>query len=567
MSYAIKKRWKLNPVDSQQVDELHQALGIDPLFCQLLIQRGISSPEAAQHFFHPNLNQLHDPFLMKDMAKAVERIEVALQGKEKILLYGDYDVDGTTSVAMLHHFLEKQQADLDYYLPDRYKEGYGVSHASIDYAKQNGIKLIIAMDCGIKAIEQVAKAKAQGIDFIICDHHLPDETLPDAIAVLNPKRLDCNYPYKALSGCGVAFKLAQAYVERKGLAWSQLEDLLDFTVISIACDIVPLTGENRVLAWAGLKRLNQYPKEGIKALLEEAQLKTPLNISQVVFGIGPMLNAAGRLHDARQAVRLLLAKNPVVAANEAYALHKSNQQRKSFDRQILAEAKDLFEALPDWKTRSSIVLYQKNWHKGVIGIVASRMVDKYHKPCIILTESEGQLVGSARSVAHYDIHQAIQICDSYLQNYGGHQFAAGLTLVPEQYESFAAHFEKVVQQSISATQRSPEINLSAVLSIEQVNHSFWQTLQSFAPFGPSNRNPVFASRGLEDSGYSRLLKNQHLKLSIKNGGNKPLQGIAFGLGHFIETIQEKRFDLCYTIEENTWNGRTELQLNVKDIRS
>ncbi len=562
----MKKRWKIIQTEMTLVQQLQEATQLDPIICQLLVQRGIQSAEEVNLFLHPSLNQLHDPFVMQDMDKAVKRLDQAIQQKEKILLYGDYDVDGTTSVALMHSFLENFTDQIDFYIPDRYKEGYGVSLAGIDYAQQNGITLIIAMDCGIKAIEPVAFAKQKGIDFIICDHHLPDQTLPEAVAVLDPKRSDCAYPYKELCGCGVSFKLVQAFAQAKTIPFEQLIPLLDLLAIAIACDIVPMTGENRVLTHFGLQQLNHHPRLGIQALIEESQRPGPLTISDVVFGIGPMINAAGRLLDAKESVKLLLSRDKGIASKLAFTLHQQNEKRKSFDRNMLEEAQTLFESMPNWKDQSIIVLYQPHWHKGVVGIAASRMAEKYNRPTIMLTESAGKIVGSARTVGHYNIHQAISTHQKLLVNFGGHQHAAGLTMLPENLSSFQKAMESTVKETIQATQLSPELTVSAILPFEKITTQFWNSLQTLAPFGPKNRNPVFVTKNLQDTGHSRLLKNNHLKLSFQQGNTKPVNGIAFGQGNQLAYIQDHPFQICYNLQENNWKGRKSIQVNVKDIK-
>ena len=562
----MRKRWTIPPTDQSAVNQLHETLKIDSVFCQMLIQRGIHTFDEARRFFRPSLDQLYDPFLMRDMDQAITRLELAFQRKEKILLYGDYDVDGTTSVALMFSFLEKYYDQLDYYVPDRYKEGYGISFAGIDYAKQNGMTLIIAMDCGIKAVEKVAYAKEKGIDFIICDHHLPEEILPDAIAVLDPKRKDCEYPYKELSGCGIAFKLAQAFIQKKKFNTEHLYDLLDFVVISISCDIVPMDDENRVLAFFGLEKLNYTKREGLKALKEMSQRKAPLTISDVVFGIGPIINAAGRLDHAKQAVKLMLSKEKAVAQENARTLLNQNTLRKQFDKQIFEEAKDFINKNLDLKNKKSIVLYNPKWHKGVIGIVASRIVETYHRPTIIMTESNGVATGSARSIPGFNIHEAVYDCKDLLMNFGGHAFAAGLTLDIEKIKDFEIAFEKIVSQNIGTEPLVPEIKVAAFLPFDSISSKFWRILKQFAPFGPKNRNPVFVSKNVRDTGFSRLLKNNHLKLSIKQGESVTLPGIAFGKGNLFSDIQNNDFHICYTLNENNWNGKTALQLNVKDIK-
>ena len=562
----MKKRWKRIPTNENDAIHLFQESDLPLPICRLLVQRGIRDVVSAHAFFNPGASKLHDPFLIKDMDKAVERLHQAIQQKEKVLLYGDYDVDGTTSVAMMYTFLNPHHKQIDYYIPDRYKEGYGVSMAGIEYAEQNGISLIIAMDCGIKAIEKVALAKTKGIDFIICDHHLPGNALPNAVAILNPKREDCNYPFDELCGCGVSFKLIQAYSQKYNLPESNINVLLDLVAIATTCDIVPMTGENRVLTAMGLTRLNEQPRPGVAALIEESGREKPLAVVDIVFGIGPMINAAGRLADARQAVQILIEEEKNVALKIASQLGLKNEHRRSLDRKMVKEASMLWEQQSKWQERKSIVLYNPDWHKGVVGIAASRLVDKYQRPAIMLTQSEGKIVGSARSVSSFNIHEAIDSCKRHLVNFGGHQHAAGLTLVPEKLDDFVREFEKVVSSTIQATQISPEIKVADFLLFEDITEEFWMYLQQLAPFGPQNRNPVFVSENVEDTGYSRLLKGNHLKLHLKQNAAASMNGIAFGQGEVFEKIQNQPFHICYNLQRNSWQGRSSIQLNVKDIK-
>lgn len=561
------KKWKHIDTDFDKVNALHEALEIDPIFCSLLVQRGIYDYADAKAFFRPSLDELHHPFLMKDMDEAVKRLGQAIQNRETILLYGDYDVDGTTSVAMMYTYLNQHHSALDYYIPDRYKEGYGVSIDGIEYAQKIGAKLIIAMDCGIKAIQQVDRARASGIDFIICDHHLPEEQLPDAIAVLDPKREDCNYPYKELSGCGVTFKFIQAFNEREGKPFSEIEALLDFLVISIACDIVPITGENRILAYWGLKKLANTKRIGLKALIARSNRSGLMTISDIVFGLGPMINASGRLSDACQAVKLMITDKASVAEQYAQLLEQQNQLRKEYDQRISEEAKLAFQMQSDWEKRRSIVLTQAHWHKGVIGIVASRMVEAFYRPTVILTQSEGLLVGSARSIKGFDLHQALKQCDDLLVNYGGHKYAAGLKLRAENFYAFQDRFEAIAQTYISPEEFEPEILIAGELTLDKIEDKFWNVLRQFAPFGPGNRNPVFASKDVRDTGYSKVLKEKHLRLNVTQDAKAVVSGIAFGMANHFETVNSGQpFQICYTIQENKWREITNLQLMIKDIK-
>jgi single-stranded-DNA-specific exonuclease len=503
---------------------------------------------------------------MKDMVPAVERLRKAIKQKEKVLLYGDYDVDGTTCVAMLYSFLENRHKKLDYYIPDRYKEGYGVSMEGIDYAHQNGYSLIIAMDCGIQAREQVARAKSQGIDFIICDHHHAEGGLPEAVAILDPKRPDCNYPYKELSGCGVVFKMLQAYLASGNEPFSELIDYLDLLVLSIASDIVPITGENRILAFHGLEKLNNTSRKGLLALIEVSGRKLPLSIGDLVFGLGPHLNAAGRMADAHQAVRLLLSNDKFVAADNARILGQRNNQRKEFDKMIAEEAKVLFEALPGWENLYSIVLFNPNWHKGIVGIAASRMVERYHRPSILLTESNGSAVGSARSIPGFNVLQSIKQCSELLDKFGGHDHAAGLSLPVHSVPEFATRFEQVVRNSMPEELLHPEIKVSSVLDFKDINLNFWKILKQFEPFGPGNRSPVFVTKNVTDTGESRLLKGNHLQLHVRQKDGGTAKAIGFDMGHAFDRVKEKRpFHIAYKIDEDTWQGKSSLKLYLKDI--
>lgn len=566
----IEKQWIYIDTDEAAVQSLQEQLKINPIFCRLLVQRGIKTYEEAKLFFRPKLEHLHDPFLMKGMEAAVLRLEKAIKNHEKILLYGDYDVDGTTAVALMYAFLKKHHESLDFYIPHRYKEGYGISYQGIDYAAENGCTLVIAMDCGIKAIEKIDYATYKNIDFIICDHHLPEAKVPNAVAVLDPKQTDCPYPYKELSGCGVAFKLVQAYVEKNDLDFKEVTDLLDLLTVSIACDIVPITGENRVLAHYGLQQLNHNPRIGLRTLIATANRSFPLTISDVVFGLGPMINAAGRISDAKEAVRLLLSKDKNEAKENAENLRNENIKRKAFEKVITEEALQQVTANPNWHKRKTIVLFDENWHKGVLGIVASRMIETFHRPTIILSKSADKIVGSARSVVGFDIHDALKSCEDLFINFGGHQYAAGLTMNPNNLTEFQERFETVVAERITTTHLTPKVKVNATIDFDQLNHKFWKILKQFAPFGPQNRRPVFCTSDVMNTGQSRLLKEKHLKLKIRQQPPKtsPVHdAIAFNFADYYPHIKDnKPFQFCYVIEENNWQGRTSLQLNVKDIK-
>ncbi len=568
MPEAIQnKRWVLRSFDTALARKLQEELKIHPTLAQLLVQRGVTSFEDAKTFFRPSLEHLHNPFLMLDMEKAIDRINEAMMNNEKILIYGDYDVDGTTSVALVYSFLKKQYPNLDYYIPDRYKEGYGISVQGIDWAKKNNFKLVIALDCGIKAIDKIDYANSLGVDFIICDHHLPGDKIPAAVAVLDPKRMDCNYPYEELSGCGIGFKLLQAYAQRHQIPFEELIPYLDLVVVSIASDIVPITGENRTLAFFGLKLLNDSPREGLKALLESSVSKKEITISDIVFIIGPRINAAGRIDDARNAVKLLLSESRHTAGNNAELLNQKNTERRQFDMDITKEALAILEEDEIFTHRKSTVLFREYWHKGVIGIVASRLMETHYKPTIILTESNGLASGSARSIAGYDIYSAIKECSDLLEQFGGHMYAAGLTMKLSNVEKFIERFEEVVSSTIDVTLLTPEITIDEEIRLKDITPSFYNILKQFAPFGPENMKPVFVTRNLRDTGYSRIVGNDHLKVSLKDDEKYSGNGIAFGMARFEELIRKDAVDIVYTIEENEWRQEVRIDLMIKDIKS
>lgn len=560
--------WTLTPADESLVQHLQDVLQIDRIFCTLLVQRGITTREAARSFFKPRWEDLHDPFLMMDMDRAVERLERALQQGERILLYGDYDVDGTTSVALMYSFLSGFYQNLDYYLPDRDKEGYGVSIAGVEYAREQGCALVIAMDCGIKAHDAVALAKSYGIDFIICDHHVPEGGLPDAVANLDPKRSDCPYPYKELSGCGISFKFAQALALYNSTPAEELMGLLDLVAVSIACDIVPMTGENRVLAHFGLQRLNQSPSIGLWALMQRTNRPLPLNINDLVFAVGPLINAAGRLGDARDAVRLMLSADRHSALDHAGKLVHRNKERREVDFLMASEASQRVLSQPDQEGTKSIVLFSPDWHKGIIGIAASRMAERFHRPSVILTKSNGRAVGSARSVPGFDLYAALQACEDLFYSYGGHAHAAGMQMPLENIDAFVERFEQIVQQQISAGAKNPVLDICSPLQLEEITPAFWRMLKRFEPFGPHNRNPVFFAENVEDTGKSRLLDNNHVRLSLRSvGGKSVFGGIAFGLGETFEALKGRPFDIAFNLREEYWRGERGISLQVKDMRS
>ena len=560
-------RWKTKKQpDKKKVIHLAKALKVSPYIAQLLVLRNIETFEEAKSFFRPSLEELHDPFLMKDMALAVNRIEKAIIKQEKILVFGDYDVDGTTAVSLVSSFLKTEYEHIFTYIPDRYLEGYGVSYKAIDYASENNIGLIIALDCGIKAVDKVDYATKKGVDFIICDHHRPGNEIPKAIAILNPKQKDCSYPYDELCGCGVGFKLIQALGLKKGLKNKDFIPYLDLVATAIAADIVPITGENRILAYFGMQVINQNPRIGIKALI--AQAKRPiLNITDVVFTIAPRINAAGRMKSGIHAVNLLIEKDLDKAKQFAVAIEKYNLDRKDLDKRITAEALQLIINNNEQANYTSVV-YQKNWHKGVIGIVASRLIETYYRPTLVFTKSGDYLAASARSVVGFDVYQALDACAEFLEQFGGHKYAAGLTLKPENYAKFKMKFEEVVKNSMPKELREPEINIDIPFQLENLTPKFYRILKQFGPFGPKNRKPVFFSSGLRDNGYGKAIgaEKNHLKINIISE-HKIYNAIGFNLGNKQAIIRNgKSFKAVYTLEENTWNNRTSLQLNIKDIR-
>lgn len=561
--------WTKIDTDEKVVNALQQALGIDPAPCRLLVQRGIDTFEAAKHFFRPEWSHLHDPFLMQDMERAVDRLELALQRDERILIYGDYDVDGTMSVSLLFQFLQDLgHRELDYYFPDRYREGYGLSEEGIAYAAKSGVALLITVDCGIRAQEQVDNARKAGIDVIICDHHVPGDSWPFATAVLDPKRPDCNYPYKELSGCGVAFKLAQALLAHRQLSEENLLPLTEFVAISIAGDLVPITGENRTLAFFGLAQINRSRRPGLRALIKVANRKPPLRISDIVYGLGPIINASGRMADAGTVVQLMLAANRHVATEYALALRKRNELRREYDRRTANEALTLLNGSAQHSERRSIILYQPHWHKGVIGIVAARLATDLHQPTVILTKSDDILVGSARSVDGLDLFPALDQCADLLLSYGGHAHAAGLSLRLDDWESFAERFEAGMREAMPAQGLQPSLLVAAELNFHDITPKFFRILRQFAPFGPGNMNPLFVTRNVRDAGGSQTLKEgEHLRLALRQEADGPiLRGIAFGQGEDFDLLSRQQpFDICYSIVENNWSGRPELQLIVKEI--
>jgi single-stranded-DNA-specific exonuclease len=568
---GMEKRWMLNAdPEPVAVRDMANALGITPRIAKLLIQRGITTAEAAFSFFHPKLENLHDPFLMADMDKAVSRLCRACEQNEKILVYGDYDVDGTTAVALVHSFLSEHGLSTTYYIPDRYKEGYGFSSAGVEFAREGGFSLIVTLDCGIKDRDNVLRAASYGIDVIVCDHHNAS-TIPPALAVLDPKRPDCGYPYKGLSGCGVGFKLLQGYASKMGIPQESLFSYLDLVTISIGADIVPLTGENRILAKFGLERLQSSRRPGIAAMLSFAGFKkSSLNISDVVFILAPRINAAGRIFSGRRAVELLIASTDEGALPVARAIEENNKTRRELDKDITREALQLIQNDPFYTHSFSTVVYHPSWHKGVVGIVASRLVETWYKPTIVLTESNGKLTGSARSIDGIDLYDVLGKCSDLLEQFGGHTMAAGLALKPERFESFRIRFDEVVAEALGNKRPSPYLMIDDELLWDELSMEFYHQLEWFQPFGPENMKPVFLSRNLVDTGQTRVVgaTGTHLKLSLRPRDRQfGIDGIAFDMGHMAPFLQEgNAADLVYTLEENEWNGRLNLQLMVRDIK-
>ena len=561
-------RWnpksKPNP---EKVKAIQSALQVDEIIAKLLVKRGIETFEQAKTFFRPTLADLHNPYLMKDMDKAVARIEKAIANNENILVFGDYDVDGTTAVSLVSSYLRSFYPNVATYIPDRYAEGYGISYMGIDYAEDNNISLIIALDCGIKSIDHVNYAKAKNIDFIICDHHRPGDILPEAVAVLDPKREDCSYPYDELCGCGVGFKLIQALAENCNQTIEDLVEYLDLVAIAIAADIVPITGENRVLAKFGLEVINSNPRPGIKALIQNVKKKV-LTITDVVFIVAPRINAAGRIKHGNEAVALLTEYDLYQAEQFASEIEQHNSDRKELDKQITKEALLQIEKNKE-QNRFSTVVYQENWHKGVIGIVASRLVENYYRPTIVFTKSGEKLAASARSVKDFDVYNALEACAEHLEQFGGHMYAAGMTLLEENYENFKNAFEKVVQETIHPNLLTPEISYDAEIELSEINPKLMRLLKQFEPFGPENMAPLFLAKGLSDSGYAKTLgsDNEHLKAFIKQGNSESFGAIGFGLGNKLDIVTNKnKFDAIFSLEENEWKDTVTLQLQLRDIR-
>ncbi len=570
---GMNYKWNfVEPTSEQetQAQELAKGLNISPILGRLLVNRGITDVWEARRFFHPQLNELLDPFLFRDMDKAVDRLNRALAQKERIMVYGDYDVDGCTAVALVYKFLEQYYSNLDYYIPDRYEEGYGVSVQGVDYAYDTGVKLVIVLDCGIKAVETIAYAKEKGIDFIICDHHVPDEVLPPAVAILNAKRKDATYPYTDLSGCGVGFKFMQAFAQSNGIEFSKLIPLLDLCAVSIASDIVPIMGENRILAYHGLRQLNANPSVGLKAIMDICGLTgKEIMISDIIFKIGPRINASGRMQNGKETVTLLVEKNEKVARMQANLINHYNDQRKDLDKSMTEEANHIVESLDHEHESKAIVIYNEEWHKGIIGIVASRLTEVYCRPAVVLTRSDEFATGSARSVGGFDVYKAVESCRDLLENFGGHTYAAGLTMKVENVEEFKRRFESYVEQNLDPELTMAQIDIEATINFRDITHRFFTDLKRFNPFGPDNPRPIFCTRQVYDYGTSKVVgrEQEHIKLElVDNNSNNVMNGIAFGQSSQARYIKTKQsFDIVYAIEENT-HKRGEVQLQIEDIK-
>ena len=569
---AIEKKWIVKEQGNPAaVRALSAELGIDQVLANLLVQRNITTADRAREFYKPDLSKLHDPFLMKDMDKAVERLEKAISSEEKVLIYGDYDVDGTTAVALMYTFIRNFNPNVEYYIPDRYDEGYGISYKGIDWGHENGYSLIIALDCGIKAVEKIAYAKSLGMDMIICDHHLPDEELPPAVAILDPKRPDCSYPFDDLSGCGVGFKLIQAYAMRKSIPFAWVESFLDLVAVSIAADLVSMTGENRILAYYGLERLKQSPRKGLQSIIRLSGLENhKISVDDIVFKIGPRINAAGRMESGRTAVHLLVSRNDEEAQSIGKIIDLHNKERKSVDKQITKAAIESVMNDSSFRERKSTVVFDPKWNKGVVAIVASRLVEAFYRPTIVLTESNGLITGSARSIAGFDLYEAIKECSEYLENYGGHMYAAGLTLKKENLIPFEDKFEKVVAEKITEDILTPVVQIDTYLDFKQITPKFFRILKQFQPFGPGNQSPVFITENVYDNGNGRLVGsgNGHMKLEPiqEDEPYRYISAIAFNRAeHFEHLHAGNPVDICYSIAENYYRGIANIQLRVKDI--
>ena len=562
----MEKRWNILKADPATVAALQEQLKISPILCELLVQRGIVDFDAAKKFFRPQIEHLHSPWLMKDMKKAVERIQTAFEKEEKILVFGDYDVDGTTSVATLYQFLKELSPNIDYYIPHRYKEGYGISKIGIDFAKENGFDLIISVDCGIKSTELIAYAKELGMDFVICDHHLPDPIIPAAVAILNPKQVDCTYPFKELCGCGVVFKLITALAETFQLPSESYLQYLDLVMTAIAADIVPVVDENRTLSFFGLQKINDNPCNGLKAILEQSKQSLPIKMSSLVFTVSPRINAAGRMDDAKKAVQLFIEKDLDNARAIASLLQQDNLDRREADSTITEEALEQIENDPNHSQKKSSVVFQAHWHKGVVGIVASRLIEKHYKPTIVLTQSGEVIAGSARSVQGFNLYEALHACREHLLGYGGHFAAAGMTLAVDQLEAFKAAFEKSVAERITEEQLTPEITINSILPLDNISMNFYQIISQMEPFGPDNMRPIFIAHKVHDTGYTKIVKDQHISCSFKQGKNT-IRGIGYNMPQHIDVIKSGNpFDIVFQLQLNEWQGTQSVQLQIMDIK-
>jgi single-stranded-DNA-specific exonuclease len=559
----MQKNWNILESNNAVVSKLAKALNVSEIVAHLLVLRGITTFEEAKSFFRPEISHLNDPLLMKNMQKAVDRIQTVISNGEKVLVYGDYDVDGTTSVAMMYSFLKNKVKEIEYYIPCRYDEGYGISLKGIDYAKDNNFALIIALDCGIRAVNQVDYANKKGVDFIICDHHNPGEKVPEAVAILNPKQIDCDYPYKELSGCGVGFKLIQAFSKQNNIDFSEIMEYLDLLTVSIGADIVPMTGENRVFSFYGLQQINKTPRVGLKALMEIANKTKDVTITDVVFGVAPRINAAGRIEHAKKAVEILVETDYAKAKLFADKIEGNNTTRKGLDKSITMEALEMIDV-----KKKSTVVHSEHWHKGVVGIVASRLIETHYKPTIVLAEKDGILTGSARSVHDFDLYSAIAKCEHLCEKFGGHKYAAGLSIKKENLPQFIDAFEKSVSASITEDQLTPKINIDKVIDIDAVDDKLYRIIKQFSPFGPKNLSPIFVSKGVIDNGYGKQVGEDKTHLRINAKKNKgAIAGIGFGMGEYFEIIKDNQtFDVCYSIDENEWNGKKSLQLRIRDIK-
>ena len=568
----MEKQWVIKHIETtQEVENLASELNVEIPIAKLLIQRGVKTFDEAKAYFRPKISDLHDPYKMKDMGVAVNRLEKAIKNDERILIYGDYDVDGTTSVALVYSFLQDRVSEIKYYIPDRYNEGYGISYKAIDYADQHDYSLVIALDCGIKANEKIDKANELGIDFIICDHHYPGDELPKAVAVLDPKRKDCEYPFKELSGCGVGFKFLHAFCIKNRISFDELYQYIDLVTVSIASDIVPVIGENRVIAHFGLKKLNSDAMIGLKSIIHLANLGSDITISDIVFKIGPRINAAGRIDSGEKAVDLLISDKNTAADKIAKIINVFNNDRKDLDQNITAEAIEMIKQLDDIESKKSTVVYNPDWHKGVLGIVASRLIETYYRPTVVLTKSNGFVTGSARSVAGFDLYKAIESCSDLLENFGGHMYAAGLTLKEEKLAKFKNRFDEFVSKNITEVQLTPQIDIDAIINLGDITPKFYRILKQFQPFGPENMSPVFVTRKVSDFGSGKLVgkESEHIKFDLveETDPYKKFPAIGFGLAKFKKILTNRQsFDVCYSIEENEFMGKTSLQLRIRDIK-